>query len=140
MLIFINSSEILLLTAQILTVLFIAILFLQSGFDKIINKKENLGWLTSHFSNSPFKNSVPFLFTIITVIEILSGILSLIGIVFLILERNSILAIFGVLFASLALIALFLGQRIAKDYQGAQSLVSYFILSILTLLLLVYNM
>ena len=135
-----NSSEIIFLLAKILSVSFIAILFLQSGFDKLINKKENLDWLTSHFSNSPFKNFVPILFVIITVIEIISGISSLIGVVFLITGGSSIFAIFGTFFASLALIALFLGQRIAKDYQGAQSLVNYFILSILTLLLLVYNM
>ena len=49
------------------------------------------------------------------------------------------LALYGTILASVALIMLFLGQRIAKDYVGAQSLVSYFILTILTLLVFGYT-
>ena len=116
-----------------------AILFLQSGLDKVVDKKGNLDWLSSHFANSPFKNFVPVLFFTITVVELLSGILNLIGVVFLLLEGSLMLALYGTILASVALIMLFLGQRIAKDYVGAQSLVSYFILTILTLLVFGYT-
>ena len=136
----INSTETVFLIVQVLAVSFLAILFLQSGIDKVVDKKGNLEWLISHFANSPFKNFVPVLFFTITVVELLSGILNLLGVVFLLLEGSLILALYGTILASVALIMLFLGQRIAKDYVGAQSLVSYFILTILTLLVFGYTM
>ena len=120
---------------KILSVCFLTILFLQSGLDKVIDRKENLNWLKSHFANSPLKNNVPILLLTITIIELLSGILNLLGIVFLVYNGNTIFAISGTILASLALIMLFFGQRLAKDYVGAQSLVSYFILTLLTLFL-----
>ena len=135
----INSTETVFLIIQVLAVSFLAILFLQSGLDKVVDKKGNLDWLSSHFANSPFKNFVPVLFFTITVVELLSGILNLLGVVFLLLEGSLILALYGTILASVALIMLFLGQRIAKDYVGAQSLVSYFILTILTLLVIGYT-
>jgi hypothetical protein len=136
----INSTETVFLIVQVLAVSFLAILFLQSGLDKVVDKKGNLDWLSSHFANSPFKNFVPVLFFTITVVELLSGILNLLGVVFLLLEGSLMLALYGTILASVALIMLFLGQRIAKDYVGAQSLVSYFILTILTLLVFGYTM
>ena len=135
----INSTETVFLIIQVLAVSFLAILFLQSGLDKVVDKKGNLDWLNSHFVNSPFKNFVPILFFTITVVELLSGILNLLGVVFLLLEGSLMLALYGTILASVALIMLFLGQRIAKDYVGAQSLVSYFILTILTLLVFGYT-
>ena len=136
----INSTETVFFIVQVLAVSFLAILFLQSGLDKVVYKKGNLEWLSSHFANSPFKNFVPVLFFTITVVELLSGILNLLGVIFLLLEGSLILALYGTILASVALIMLFLGQRVAKDYVGAQSLVSYFILTILTLLVLGYSM
>ena len=136
----INSTETVFFIVQVLAVSFLAILFLQSGLDKVVYKKGNLEWLSSHFANSPFKNFVPVLFFSITVVELLSGILNLLGIIFLLFEGSLILALYGTILASVALIMLFLGQRVAKDYVGAQSLVSYFILTILTLLVLGYTM
>lgn len=122
--------------AILFSLLFIAILFLQSGIDKILDKKGNLDWLTSHFSNSPFKNVVPLLLFVITIVEVLAGVCSLLGIVLLTFKNDPSFAILGTLLAALSLTMLFLGQRIAKDYAGAQSLVSYFILTILTLVFL----
>jgi uncharacterized membrane protein YphA (DoxX/SURF4 family) len=132
----INSPQTIFLLMKILSVCFLTILFLQSGIDKIIDKKGNLNWLRSHFANSPLKNNVPILLIIVTIIELLSGLLNLVGLVLLVYNGKEIFAIFGTILASLALIMLFFGQRIAKDYVGAQSLVSYFILTLFTLFLL----
>ena len=133
------SFDFVIVCVQILSVLFLAILFLQSGFDKIFDKKGNLDWLIAHFSNSPLKNIVYQMFYIVTTVEIISGILNTIGIFFLIRDGNTFYATLGVFFACVTIIMLFFGQRIAKDYAGAQSLVSYFILSLMTLLLLSIN-
>lgn len=136
MFLLINTTETVFLIVQVLAVSFLAILFLQSGLDKLVDKKGNLEWLSSHFANSPLKNFVPVLFFTITVVELFSGILNLLGVVFLLLEGSLFLALYGTILSSIALIMLFFGQRIAKDYVGAQSLVSYFILTILTLLVI----
>ena len=99
----INSTETVFLIVQVLAVSFLAILFLQSGLDKVLDKKENLDWLISHFANSPFKNFVPVLFFTITVVELLSGILNLLGVLFLLLDGSLMLALYGTILASVAL-------------------------------------
>ena len=68
-----------LLILQLLPVLFLSILFIQSGLDKVFDRDNNLTWLKGHFSNSLFKNSVPFLLITITIIEVIAGFLCLIG-------------------------------------------------------------
>lgn len=125
-----------LIITQLLTTVFLAILFIQSGIDKVIDKEGNLSWLKSHFSNSPLKNSVPLLLIIVTVFELLAGFGNLIGAFYVLFMDNTNVAFFGTLLSSISLIMLFFGQRVSKDYVGAQSLVSYFILTIVTLLLL----
>jgi hypothetical protein len=46
------------------------------------------------------------------------------------------LALWGLVFAILSLLALFLGQRVAKDYGGAVVLASYYAVALLGLVLL----
>ena len=45
---------------------FLAILFLQSGVDKIVDRRGNLEFLQGHFAKSPFSGMVPMLVTAIT--------------------------------------------------------------------------
>ena len=119
---------------QILIALFLSICFLQSGSDKIIDRKGNLAWLTTHFSNSPLKNTVPLLLMIITLSELLGGFLCAIGIFDLIINDNGHLILFGFIINATSLVALFWGQRLAKDYEGAAVLVGYFTITIIGIL------
>lgn len=123
-------------SAKILVALFLAVLFLQSGLDKVVDWKGNLGWLQGHFKDSPLKNMVAPMLGTITIFELASGIISLIGAVMLILGKTADLALLGAQLSALSLLMLFFGQRIAKDYEGASTLVAYFILSILGILIL----
>ena len=68
--------------APILALLFLAITFIQSGYDKLFHWKDNITWLTEHFSKSIFKTQVPMAVGTLLVFELLSGILSLIGCIF----------------------------------------------------------
>jgi uncharacterized membrane protein YphA (DoxX/SURF4 family) len=120
--------------AQILIALFLAICFLQSGIDKIIDHKGNLDWLTGHFSNSPLKSLVPLLLTIITITELLGGFLCVVGIFDFLINGTKLLMLYGFIINAISLVALFFGQRIAKDYEGAAVLLGYFILSIIGIL------
>ena len=124
---------------QSLIAIFISIALIQSGIDKINDRKGNLDWLIDHFSNTIFNNYVPFLLSILTVVELLSGIILISGALFNLLYSNFNILIIGFLLSSVNFISLFLGQRIAKDYAGAAVIVNYFILNILGLISILYS-
>ena len=124
--------------AQSLIGIFLSIALLQSGSDKILNRNGNLEWLSSHFSNSPLSGLVPLLLNVVTVLEIFAGSCTLIGTFVNLVNGNNMLLTAGLLVAALNFLALFFGQRIAKDYEGAAVLVNYFILNVLGLLSLAH--
>jgi len=121
---------------QILVSAFLAILFLQSGIDKVVDRRGNLEWLKGHFAKSPLAGIVPAMVTAITILEIAAGALSAIGCVVIIFAGDSTLAFYGAVISGIAIIALFFGQRIAKDYAGAAVLVPYFLLTLAAIYLL----
>lgn len=115
---------------QALAALFVAILFLQSGLDKILDRRGNLDYLTEHFSKSPLASTVAPMFGVITLLEVTAGVLSGVGCLLIVLGRGPDLAFWGATVAAAALCALFFGQRVAKDYAGAAVLVPYFLLAL----------
>jgi hypothetical protein len=121
---------------QILVSAFLAILFLQSGVDKVVDRRGNLEWLQAHFAKSPLAGIVPAMVTAITILEIAAGALSAIGCVMIMISRDSTLAFYGAIIAAIAIVALFFGQRMAKDYAGAAVLVPYFLLTLSAIYLL----
>ena len=121
---------------QILVSAFLAILFLQSGIDKIVDRRGNLEWLKGHFAKSPLAGIVPAMVTMITILEIAAGTLSAVGCIAIILARDSTLAFYGAVISAIAIIGLFFGQRMAKDYAGAAVLVPYFLLALSAIYLL----
>lgn len=114
--------------------LFVAILFLQSGLDKVFDYKGNLEWLTGHFAKSPLAKTVPLLLPTITVMELAAGVLAAVGLVYFLVSGQTYLVFYASIIGAASLTALFFGQRVAKDYPGAAVLVPYFIL----LLILMY--
>tara|TARA_B100001250_G_scaffold404030_1_gene419371 strand:+ start:854 stop:1276 length:423 start_codon:yes stop_codon:yes gene_type:complete len=115
---------------------FFFILFAQSAIDKIQNKKENLDWLNSHFKSSLLSNFVPFLFFILTMLELISAFLFLINIINIFVDigfvgSDPMLAFY---ISTLTFLSLFFGQRLAKDYQGAKTIAIYFALNIISIM------
>lgn len=121
---------------QILVSAFLAVLFLQSGIDKIIDYGNNLEWLKGHFARSPLGGAVPMLLTTLTMLELAAGGLSAIGCIVLLVSRESAVAFYGAVVSAIALMALFFGQRMAKEYAGAAVLVPYFLLTLAAIYLL----
>jgi len=121
---------------QIFASAFLAILFLQSGIDKIVDRRGNFEWLKGHFSKSPLAGVVPALLICITILEVAAGALSAIGCVLVILSKDSTIAFYGAVISAVAVIALFFGQRMAKDYPGAAVLVPYLLLTLAAIYLL----
>jgi len=121
---------------KILLATFLAILFVQSGMDKALDWKGNISWLKGHFSKSFLKGQVPLMLAIVMLSEVASGLLSAVGILEIIFSLKSTLAYYGAVLAALSILMLFFGQRIAKDYEGAATLVPYFLVSIAAMMLL----
>jgi diacylglycerol kinase len=133
-----NASSGTIFILQILTSAFLAVLFLQSGIDKIVDRRGNLEFLQGHFAKSPLTGTVPLLVTVITVLEIAAGALSAIGCAMIILTRDPAIAFYGAVISALSILGLFFGQRMAKDYAGAAILVPYFLLGLVAIYLLAH--
>src|SRR5436190_10424476 len=74
---------------------FLAILFLQSGIDKIIDYRGNLEWLKGHFGKSPLAGVVPVLLTALVLLEVAAGGLSAIGCILVTVWRETTVAFYG---------------------------------------------
>ena len=125
-----HTSEGAVFLFQIFVSAFLAILFLQSGIDKVVDRRGNLEWLRGHFVKSPLARVVPAMVFGITILELAAGLLSGIGCVLIVCLHESTLAFYGAVASALSILALFFGQRMAKDYAGAAVLVSYFLVAI----------
>lgn len=113
----------------------VSILFIQSGLDKVFDWRGNLEWLTGHFAKTFLGKMVPLLLATITVMEIATGFLAAAGIVYFLATGSTILIFYAAALGAASILALFFGQRIAKDYPGAAVLVPYFILLIILMYL-----
>lgn len=116
-------------SAQLLVALFLAVLFLQSGVDKAVDFSGNLSWLQGHFAKSPLRGQVKPMLATVTVTECAAGLMCAAGAVQLVASGSASIALWGSQLAALNILMLFFGQRIAKDYVGAATLVPYFVLS-----------
>lgn len=105
-----------------------AVLFLQSGIDKVTDRKGNLAWLKEHFASTFLSGQVGLLLLLITLLELSAGFLSALGIVYYLFQGSFTPAYLGALLCAISVLCLFAGQRIAKDYEGAGTLAVYFLL------------
>jgi hypothetical protein len=114
--------------------LLVAILFIQSGIDKVVDWQGNLGFLKSHFSKSFLAPMVLPMMATITVMELVTGFLAAAGLISFLMNGSLQIMFYASVLGATSIAALFFGQRVAKDYAGAAVLIPYFIL----LLLLMY--
>ena len=116
--------------AFLLILCFFTIVFIQSGLDKVFDKKGNLDYLYSllgaFFSNSLIRLA----FYCVTVLELASGLLCAAGLIEPFLKRSSFVGLSGLVAGSLALLILLIGQRVSKNYEGAKTLAIYFIIAV----------
>ena len=131
-----RSPEFAYFILQLLVSAFLAILFLQSGIDKVVDRRGNRAYLDEHFARSPLAGTVGPMFAVITILEISAGALLGVGFTLLLFTRDSTVAYLGAVVAGINILALFFGQRVAKDYAGAAVLVPYFLLALTGIFLL----
>ena len=123
-------------SAQLLASALLAILFLQSGIDKVVDFRGNLQWLTGHFAKSPLKSMVTPMLATILLTECAAGAICAVGTAQIVNSGDTMWALRGAQLAALNIVMLFFGQRLAKDYAGAAALIPYFILSVGAVILL----
>lgn len=121
--------------AQSLASAFLAVLFLQSGLDKVLDWKGNKEYVRGYLAKSPLRAWSTLLLLQITVLEMLAGIVSAAGCLMVLLTRESTIAFVGAALAGLNIVSLFLGQRLAKDYSAAAGMVPYAVFTIGSVLL-----
>ncbi len=132
----VHSPDAAIYILQILVSAFLAVLFLQSGIDKVVDRRGNREYLNEHFAKSPLAGTVGPMFAVITVLEISAGALSGVGCALLLVTHDSTVAYIGAVIAGVNIVALFFGQRVSKDYAGAAALVPYFLLTLAAIYLL----
>ena len=119
------------ISASVLVLLFLAITFIQSAYDKSFHWKDNLSWLKGHFASSILKNLVPQALATLLILELVSGVLCLIGCAQIFINKQYSFGYYGAVTSTITLLCLLFGQRVAKDYVGAQTIAVYFIPAIL---------
>ena len=112
---------------------FLAAIYLQSSIDKIIDRQGNLDFMAEHFAGTPLAGSFHYGLAVVAVTELLAGILSAAGVIYLLLGWGAVPGMVGALFAGISSCILMAGQRLAKDYVGAAALVPYFLIAIIGL-------
>ncbi len=60
---------------------FIAVLFIQSGLDKLMDWGGNLEFLTGHFAKTFLSPMVPMMLATINLMEIATGLLAAVGVI-----------------------------------------------------------
>jgi uncharacterized membrane protein YphA (DoxX/SURF4 family) len=113
--------------ASILLLVFLALTFIQSSYEKLFYWQENLDFLKEHFSKTRLKNLVNLALVHLVILELISGILSVVGIIELLVNNGRTFGFYGAIFSCITLLMMLFGQRLAKDYDGARTIVIYFI-------------
>ena len=121
--------------ARFLVTAFFAVVFLQSGLDKIVDRAGNLAYFQDVFKRSSVRPvAVRVLFWALTVLELTAGLLCVLGILSGGFARQGMsVAAAGLIAAGVALLCLMAGQRIAKDYAGAAVIAAYFAVALIGL-------
>lgn len=120
-----------------LGLLIFAIVWLQSGVSKLIDFKGELAYFKQQFKSTwGIKHMVKESLLLITVLEIASGLIQIAAIFSLWASQNLILSYWAGLASLFTLFTLITGQRMAKDYAGAQGIMVYISAAMIFLLIL----
>lgn len=110
---------------KLLLLAFVLITFLQSGLDKITDWKGNLSWLNEHFKNTLLAGMVPLALGLIVVLELVITLATCMAFYELWTNGSGFWGIWSLVLSAVTLLVLLLGQRMAKDYDGARTIVIY---------------
>jgi uncharacterized membrane protein YphA (DoxX/SURF4 family) len=110
---------------------FFLIVFIQSSLDKIFDYKGNLNFLNDLLKIYFAPPLIALALISVTILELISGILCLIGIIDFVFNDSNFTGLLGLIIGSIALLVLLFGQRVSKNYDGAKTIAIYFILAMI---------
>lgn len=116
--------------------LFWIITFGMSFVEKAFDFKNTLSWLNEYLKNTPLRCGIHWILMGIIVLELLSTLYCLLGIVLYIYRQDTSLGIYGIRLGIVILLCFLIGQRLAKDYQGARGMVLYILTAFVSLYIL----
>lgn len=111
----------------VLLVLF-TITFGWSAQEKIFDWKGNKNWLNAFFKATWVPPYISILMGFLLVVEVVASLVGLLAIIAIIQGNNyKELSLYAGLLYAFSLLFMLIGQRIAKDYDGARNIVIYLI-------------
>ena len=125
--------------SQVLAMAFLAVLFLQSGLDKVIDWKGNRTYFSTYFATKLETSALRHFPTLMLLgamfLEVTTGVFCATGALSVFLTRDRSFAFLGACLAGVTVLFLFAGQRLAKDYESAAGMVPYFLATVTAILL-----
>src|SRR5690554_3240785 len=114
--------------AVLLLLLLFSVTFGFSAWEKISDWKGNKEFLKSYFIATWVPPFISIIMGVLLLVEIAATVMGVLA-MFAILQEKTFrnLSLYAGLLYCLALLILLIGQRIAKDYDGARNIVIYFI-------------
>ena len=114
--------------AVLLLLLLFSVTFGFSAWEKITDWKGNEMFLKSYFKETWVPPFVSMIMGVLLVVELLATVIGVLAMFQVIQYKNyNNLSLYAGLLYCLALLILLIGQRIAKDYDGARNIVIYFL-------------
>ena len=117
--------------ASLLVLTLLALTFIQSGYEKVMDWKGNIAFLREHFAKTSLQKYVHLALLHVLIFELISGVLCIVGCIQLYVNNDRTFGFYGAIFSCVTLLMLLFGQRLAKDYDGARTIVIYFIPAVL---------
>tara|TARA_R110001632_G_scaffold193079_6_gene313991 strand:+ start:614 stop:1012 length:399 start_codon:yes stop_codon:yes gene_type:complete len=112
---------------ELLILLFLLLTFAFSGVEKMADWKGQLAWLRDHMKGTILVPIMPLLLGVLIVLDIALSILSILGVFYLLKFEEKAIGLYACILSAIVLLFLLFGQRMAKDFQGAFTIVGYFI-------------
>lgn len=114
---------------------FLAITFGFSAFEKIADFKGTTAYYATYFSKTFLARYISPILGFVVVFEVFITFLFAFGLVELYLEEPIFWGYWALVLATSLLLCFLVGQRLAKDYDGARGIAIYFIICLLGLAL-----
>lgn len=118
-------------TASVLILVFLAVTFIMSAHDKLFHWNENMAWMKPHFEKTILKNHVALATGVLVFFEVITSILCLVGIVELYINGGRMFGFYGAVCSCVTLLMMLIGQRLAKDFDGARTIAIYFVIAVM---------
>lgn len=115
---------------------FLAVFFLHAGLDKILDRKGNVMRYRVSFDQTPMRKPTGLWLSLLTLGEMLTGVVLAAGALALLLMRQPGMAFAGTVLGAMTLLFFFAGLRLGKDQQGAAATVPYFVTCVVAMVLL----